>query len=134
MNYDYEVLSVPKTEYDAEFSIKSKTICDIVGQMMTFGNDINIKCSEDKIDLITNGIVGEMLVNIPIDELTEYSVIEDEEVNLTYSLNYIHKMCLTNKLSNEINFFISKESPMKIEYNLDNDSFMAFYIAPKIVD
>jgi len=134
MDYEYDFLGIPKTEYDAEFSIKSKTICDIVGQMMTFGNDINIKCSEDKIDLITNGIVGEMLVNIPIDELTEYSVIEDEEVNLTYSLNYIHKMCLTNKLSNEVNFFISKESPMKIEYNLDNDSFMAFYIAPKIVD
>lgn len=133
-DYDYTFMGIPKIDYDAEFSIKSKTICDIVSQMMTFGNDINIKCSEEKIDLVTNGMVGEMLVNIPIEDLSEYSVVEGDVIDLTYSLNYIHKMCLTNKLSSEINFYISNESPMKLEYDLENNSFMSFYIAPKITD
>jgi hypothetical protein len=35
--------------------------------MMLFGDNINIKCTEETVDLITNGIVGEMLVNIPIN-------------------------------------------------------------------
>ena len=134
MDYDYEMMHIPTTEYDAEFSVSAKIICDIIYQMMTFGSDINIKCSEDKIDLITNGIVGEMLVNIPIEELSEYSIIENEVIDLTYSINYIHKMCLTNKLSTEICFYLSKQSPMKIQYHLDNNSFMTFFIAPKITD
>lgn len=134
MDYDYEFMDIPNTEYDAEFSIPSKIICEIIGQMMTFGDNINIKCSEEKIDLITNGVMGEMLVNIPIEELTEYSVVENDIIDLTYSLHYIHKMCLTNKLSPEILFFISKESPMKIEYHLDDDGIMIFFIAPKIGD
>jgi len=133
-DYDYQLMNVPDVYYDAEFSISSKKICEIVSQMMTFGTNINIKCSEEKIDLITHGITGEMLVNIPIDDLTEYSIVEGEEIKLSYSLNYINKMCLTNKISNEINFFISGEYPMKIQYALGDDSYIIFFIAPKISD
>jgi len=133
-DYEYQLMNVPDVYYDAEFSISSKKIYEIVSQMMTFGTNINIKCSEEKIDLITNGITGEMLVNIPIEDLTEYSIVEGEEIKLSYSLNYIHKMCLTNKISNEINFFISGEYPMKIQYALGDDSYIIFFIAPKISD
>jgi proliferating cell nuclear antigen PCNA len=133
-DFDYEEMEVPNVDYDAEFSISSKKICDIVSQMIMFGTDINIKCSEEKIDLITNGVTGEMLVNIPIDDLNEYSIVEGEVINLNYSLNYINKMCLTNKLTNEIQFSISAEQPMKISYDLGDDSNIVFFIAPKMAD
>ena len=132
--FDHEVMDIPTTEYDAEFSISAKKICDIVSQMIMFGSDINIRCSEEKIDLITNGVTGEMLVNIPIDDLNEYSIVEGETINLIYSLNYINKMCLTNKLTNEIQFSISADFPMKIKYDLGDDSSIVFFIAPKIAD
>jgi proliferating cell nuclear antigen PCNA len=132
--YDYEQMNIPDVDYDAEFSISSKQICEIVSQMMIFGSDINIYCSEEKINLITNGIAGEMLVNIPIDDLSEYSIVENETIDLSYSLSYINKMCLTNKLTNEIHFHISSEYPMKLKYDLGNDSSLIFYIAPKIKD
>jgi proliferating cell nuclear antigen PCNA len=134
IDYDYDLMGIPSTEYDAEFSIHSKKICEIVSQMMIFGADIQINCSEEKIDLVTNGVTGEMRVNIPIQDLTQYSIVEGEEIQLSYSLSYIHKMCLTNKLSSEIDFFISGESPMKLKYDLGNDSSMEFYIAPKVID
>lgn len=133
-NFEYEQLSVPIYEYEAEFTLSSKKICEIFSQMILFGNDININCSEDKVDLITNGITGEMLVNIPIDDFTEYSIIENEQINLAYSLNYINKMCLTNKLSAEIQIAISRNYPMKITYDLGDNSSVIFYIAPKITD
>lgn len=133
-DYEYEYMKTPKIEYDAEFAINSKSICEIMSQMMIFGSDINVKCSEEKIHLITHGIIGEMLVNIPIDDLSSYSVVEGEVIELKYSLRSIHKMCLTNKLSNEIYFYISNDSPMRIEYDLGNNSNLVFYVAPKISD
>jgi proliferating cell nuclear antigen len=133
-DYDYEEMTIPKSDYDAEFAISSKKICEIINQMVLFGTDINIKCSEEKIDLVTNGITGEMLVNIPIQDLTEYSIVEDQVIDLTYSLTYIHKMCITNKLSNEIEFFMCEDCPMKIKYDLGDDSTFMFFIAPKIAD
>jgi len=133
-DFDYEEMHVPIVEYDADFSMSSKKVCDITSQMMIFGSDIKIKCSEDKINLITNGVTGEMLVNVPIEDLTEFSIIEGETINLNYSLFYITKMCLTNKLSNEIQFSISKQYPMKISYDLGDESSIFFFIAPKVGD
>ena len=133
-DYDYELLQLPTIEYDAEFSINSKKICEITSQMLVFGSDINIQCSEEKIQLITNGISGEMSVAIPIDDLKEYSIAEGEVMDLKYSLSYVSKMCLSSKLSSTVNFCISMEYPMKIYYDLGEDSSLTFYIAPKIVD
>jgi proliferating cell nuclear antigen len=133
-DYEYDEMNIPVVEYDAEFSISSKKICEITSQMLSFGTDLNIKCSEERIDLVTDGIVGEMLVNIPIDDLNEYSIVEGDVIDLKYSLNYIAKMCLTNKLSSEVIFSISADSPMKINYDLGDDSSIVFYIAPKISD
>ena len=134
VDFEYEIMNVPAVDYDAEFSISSKKIYDITSQMLSFGDNINIKCSDEQIDLITNGITGEMLVTIPIDDLTEYSVNEGENIELAYSLCYVHKMCLTNKLSDEIQFSLSKDSPMKLKYDLGESSTLEFYIAPKIIE
>jgi len=132
--YEYEELHIPNVEYDAEFTLSSKQISDIFSQLSNFGNDIIFKCSEEEISLTTIGIGGEMRVDIPIDDLSTYSIVEGEEIVLTYSLTYINKMCITNKLSTDIEFYISNECPMKIHYNLGDDSSMIFYMAPKMND
>ena len=131
VEFDYDLMDIPVVDYDAEFSIASKKIYEITSQMSSFGDDINIKCTDEGIDLISNGVMGEMLVNIPIDDLSEYSINEGDDIDLNYSLVYIHKMCITNKLSNEIQFCISKEFPMKLKYDLGDSSSIEFYIAPK---
>jgi proliferating cell nuclear antigen len=75
-----------------------------------------------------------MRVDIPIDDLTSYSIVEGAEIKLTYSLAYMNKMCITNKLSTDIDFSLSNDRPMKIEYSLGEDSSMVFFIAPKVED
>jgi proliferating cell nuclear antigen PCNA len=125
-------MNIPVVDYDAEFSLSTKLIFDIFSQLNNFGTDIVIKCSQEDISLTTNGSTGEMKVDIPMDDLNSYSIIEDEEITLTYSLAYINKMCITNKLSNDVDFSLSNECPMKISYNLGDDSSLVFFIAPKM--
>jgi proliferating cell nuclear antigen PCNA len=130
--YEYDEMAIPAVEYDAEFSLSSKQISDMFSQLSNFGNDIIIKCSEEEISLTTNGVTGEMRVDIPIDDLSGYSIIEGEEIVLTYSLSYINKMCITNKLSNDIEFSLSNNCPMKISYDLGDNSLLQFFMAPKM--
>lgn len=130
-----EILEIPEdVEYVAEFSINSKKILDLTSKMIQFGDFINLLCNENKIEISTNGVNGEMKVDIPVDDLTEYSITEEEEVNLTYSLNYLNKMCLTTKLSLDISFYINNDIPMKIKYSLEDGGELLFFIAPKIVE
>lgn len=130
--FDSEVLNIPEVDYDAEFSISAKKICELCSQLLIFGDVMNVKCNEDKIDLVSKGVGGEMTVNIPIDDLTEFSISEGEEIDLSYSLNYIHKMCLSSKLSTDVDFSISKDYPLRIKYDLGADSSVLFYMAPRI--
>jgi proliferating cell nuclear antigen len=131
---DYTLLAVGDFEYNAEFSIASKKIGDIVSQLSIFGDTMIINCSEgeEKIDIVSRGDSGEMSVAIPIDDLTEYSICEGETINISYSLTYMQKMCVTTKLTNEIYFYISQEKPLKVRYDLGENSFFHFFIAPKI--
>ena len=134
LDYEYEKMVVPNTEYDAEFTLPSKKVTDMLSQLSNFGDNLNIKCSENCLDFKASDNSVEMRVNISIDDMSSYAIVEDEEINLTYSLIYISKMCITNKLTDDIEFSLSNESPMKINYNLGDDSSLIFYIAPKLSD
>lgn len=137
MDYDYEEMDIPETEYDVDFSMPSKNITDIMSQLATFGDNVRIICSDTCVDFKTNGTTGEMRVNVLVDNLTSYAIVENEKIELTYSLNYINKMCMTNKLTKDIDFSLSNNYPMKITYQIDTtnqDNKLVFYIAPKIED
>jgi len=131
--YDYEKMNITETDYNAEFSLSAKKITDILECFSKFGDEIIIKCNEQEINLKTYSSSGEMGSKILFEDLSSYSIIEGEELLLTYSLTYINKMCITNKLSNDIYFCLSKNFPMKIQYDLGNDNFLMFYIAPKLI-
>jgi proliferating cell nuclear antigen PCNA len=133
-DFEPEVLNIPNVDYDAEFSIGAKKICELCTQLLIFGDIMNVKCNEDKIDIVSKGVGGEMAVNIQIDDLNEFSISEGEIIDISYSLNYIHKMCLSSKLSTDIGFSISKDYPLRIKYDLGEDSVVMFYMAPRIDD
>ena len=132
--YEYEQMFIPSTDYDVELVLSSKKVTDMLSQLSNFGDDLNIKCSEECVDFKASGDSVEMRVNIPTDDMTSYAIVEGEVIDLTYSLIYVSKMCITNKISTDIEFSLSNEVPMKIKYDLGNDSTLMFYIAPKLVD
>jgi proliferating cell nuclear antigen PCNA len=131
-----EYLSIPEVDYNAEFSISSANFANIINQLKIFGDTIDIQCTEEKIELnsFTEGS-GKMCVDIEIEELSEYSINENEIINISFSLNILHNICLYNKISKEVHIKVKKDSPMKIIYNLgDENTKLVFYLAPKIND
>jgi proliferating cell nuclear antigen len=127
-------LTIPNVDYDVEFIMESKNWSDILGELATFGPDLNIICTEDKMEFIANSDSTNVKINILVKDIDEYSIIEDSIINVSYSMNHIYKMCCSTKLSNTIEIGVSKEFPLCIKYNLGNNSEIKLYIAPKIID
>ena len=71
---DLQLLDIPTVEYDAEFSVNEKKMHEITSQLSLFGDTMCIDCSEEKIDISTQGDSGKMRINIPIDDLNEFSI------------------------------------------------------------
>ena len=134
MDAEQENLSIPTVDYDVEFSMDSKKFSDLISELMVFGPNLNIVCTEDLLEFNSSGDTGKLKVNIPIDSLNEFAISEGEKLDISYSLAHIGKMCLSSKLSGEIALGISAEYPMSLKYSLGEDSTVAFFVAPKIAE
>lgn len=131
---DEDNLGIPNVEYDVDFTICSKKLVEVLTELNTFGENLNIKCSENVIELNSHGDTTKLKVNIPVDDLDEYAIAEDDKIDISFSLSHICKMCLSMKICSSINVSLSSEYPMLFNYNLGDDSNVSFYIAPKITD
>lgn len=127
-------LGIPDVEYEVDFTIESKKWVEVLSELNTFGQDLNIICKQEVIELNASGDAAKLKVNIPIDDLNEYAIAEDEELNKSFSLSHLSKMCSSIKLCATIDISLSSEYPMALKYNLGDDSKAVFYIAPKILD
>jgi len=134
IDVEEDTLGIPQVDYDVECNIDAKRLVEVLNELETFGSEINIQCNENKIELSANGGPTKLNVTIPVDELNEYAIADDEEFNLSYSLMHICQMCATSKLSNTINIMLSAEYPLAFKYDLGDQSYAVFYIAPKVVD
>jgi len=134
MDIEQENLSIPSVDYDVEFSMDSKKFSDLISELMVFGPNLNIMCTEELLEFNSSGDTGKLKVNIPIDSLNEFAISEGEKLDISYSLAHIGKMCLSTKLGGEIGVGISAEYPMSLKYSLGEESTVAFFVAPKIAD
>jgi proliferating cell nuclear antigen PCNA len=136
MEIDTELLQIPNFESDVDISIPSTTFAAIISQLQIFGDTIEFKCTEEKIQLFSiSSESGKMIVDIEIDDLTAYSITEDNEMNISFSLAKIHNICQYNKMAKEIEILLTNDYPMQITYDLGiEDAKMVFYLAPKIGD
>lgn len=134
MDCGSELMSIPSNEYQTDITMSTKILTNLVDELAIFDDNMRIECNEEQITLKTNGMDGDMKVKIPIDDLDEYATEEDETTDLSFSLGYLKKMCMFNKISSSVEIHLAKEWPMLLVYELKNNSRMSFYLAPKIDD
>jgi proliferating cell nuclear antigen PCNA len=147
LSLDSETMEIPGIEYAAEISISSSHFAGIINQLKMFGDTMEIQCSEDKIMLASNSQdQGKMFVEIRIDDVSAFAIDEGSELNLSFSLTYLHHICMYNKLAKEVELKFSESYPMQIVYILassntkpessseSKDARLLFYLAPKIAD
>ena len=132
IDVEEESLGIPEVDYDVEFSIESKKFSELISELMVFGTNLNIICTENLLEFNADGDTGKLKVNIDIDDLNEFAISEDETLDISYSLNHVGKLCLSTKLGQNVSVAISSEYPMAIKYDLGDDSSVAFFIAPKV--
>lgn len=134
IDVDEDSLGIPNVDYDVEFTIEAKKLVEALSQLNTIGSDLNIKCSESVVELNANGDAAKLKINISVDDLDEYAIAEGDDVDTSFSLSHLCRMCLSMKISSVINVSLSNELPMLLNYNLGDDSNVSFYIAPKMSD
>jgi proliferating cell nuclear antigen len=123
-------LGIPNVEFDVDFTIESKKFVEVLSELNTFGQDLNIICNDKLIELNANVLK----VHIPIDDLNQYAIAEGDDLNISFSLSHLCKLCTSSKLSQNVDISLGSQYPMALIYNIGEESKIAFYIAPKVTD
>ena len=100
---------------------------------------VAIECTKEGVKFNCQGDIGSGSVH-----LRPHTDVEHEEKNveinlsepvaLTFSLKYLVNFCKASGLSDHVKLCLSNEVPLLVEYPLTNNSYLRFYLAPKVRD
>ena len=134
---DSNILAIDEKETTAQFSMPSANFQNIVQQLRMFGDSLSIKCDENSIKLGSESQgIGEMEVNIDINDLHEFEIVPDEQLNLNFTLHYLANISQFSKVSKDVEIRFIEGFPMQIIYYLDGSdqqlkNSISFYLAPQ---
>lgn len=129
-----ERLNVPDQSYTLDLEFDSKKLKKLIDELSIFGEHVNLTANENEINAISKSVEGNMTVNIPFDDIEEYSIEENETINSTFLLKFIKNVCQFHKISQNINIYITNNLPIQLKYNICENSYTRFYIAPNVDD
>jgi len=135
MDIDSEELNIQESDSTLIFSMDSKKFKTLIDEFSNFGDDIEFKYSDDELMLISdNNTEGSMKINIKLDDMESCEVEENANFKCSYNLKIISNMAQFQKLTNDVFLHISPEMPFQLIYNLDDNNYVRFFLAPKISD
>lgn len=133
-NFDNEMLSIPDIEYDVDVNLNSKLINSLISEMDSFGEVLEIHCNEDFINLKTKQNIHQTQVEnkLKVADLESYSIIENGNILLDFSLQYLMNIVQFSRISKNVDIFISKDYPLKFVYSLGENDNVSIWISPRI--
>jgi len=138
LDIDSEIMEIPETQYTLAFSLESKQLKTIIDEMMLFNETVTFTCQDESIKISnTETTEASMSTSIPFQTLHDVSFDDDEVLEVSYNIKYLHHMTQLYRLSTHAKVFISSGIPLQISYLLDDsnsNNYIRFFLAPRIDD
>ena len=99
--------------------------------------EVAIEASKDGVKFSCSGDIGNGAVTLRshtnVDKPDQnVEIALSEPVALTFSLKYLVNFCKASGLSSTVKLCLSNEVPLLVEYGLASNSYLRFYLAPKV--
>ncbi|KAL8929634.1 MAG: hypothetical protein Q9172_000430 [Xanthocarpia lactea] len=138
MDIDQEHLGIPETEYAATITMPSSEFQRICRDLMALSESVAIEATKDGVKFSCSGDIGNGAVTLRSHTNVEnpeknVDISLSEPVALTFSLKYLVNFCKASGLSGTVKLCLSNEVPLLVEYTLASNSYLRFYLAPKVV-
>lgn len=139
MDIDQEHLGIPETDYAATITLPAAEFQRICRDLGALSESVSIECTKEGVKFACSGDIGSGSVILKqdpsLEKESEAVLIEmNEPVSLTFSLKYLTNFCKASGLSDSVKLCLSSEVPLLVEYALQDQSYLRFYLAPKIGD
>jgi proliferating cell nuclear antigen len=130
----YQWMQVPESaEWESEMIFKSSDLSGILKKMSLFNDSVKITCTEESIVFETDGESGNSKVDLTLDNVDAYSIVEDGNISVRYPLKFLTRCLDIANVYDKVTLEIATELPLRITWDLEDYSSLSFYVA-SIID
>jgi len=138
LDLDADNLGIPDTEYSSIVKMPSNEFQKTCRDLTVLGDTVSITTTKEGIrfgvtgDLGTGNITLKPTEGVDVKDEETVSIEIKDPVSLTFALRYLSFFTKATPLSTQVVISLSKDVPLVVEYAIEGDGFVKFFLAPKI--
>lgn len=123
---------IPDLTFNTQIKINSLTFNEAIEDADIIAESVLLTAEPEKFIINAEGDLSKVNIEIKGSDSTDIKTTSSEKIKSKYSIEYLKKMILASKLSDEVIINFSKDYPLKLEYKVIDKLMMNFILAPRV--
>jgi len=128
VDLDSDEMDIPNMDVEVEITADSSVLQKYIKNIASFGDTVEFKTVGDEIIMKTSGDIG--TVELRVDQ----PVTIHGTMSASFASRYLVSFLKAANISKKIRVNLHSELPVMFEYEFAENSFIKFFLAPKITD
>ena len=128
VDLDSDEMDIPEMDVEVEITADSSVLQKYIRNIASFGDTVEFKTVGDEIIMKTSGDIG--TVELRVDQ----PVTIHGTMSASFASRYLVTFLKAANISKKIRVNLHSELPVMFEYEFAENSFIKFFLAPKITD
>jgi proliferating cell nuclear antigen PCNA len=133
MDIEQDLLTPMMVETLLDFNIKSSSFDRYVSELSQFGEDVIIRCDNEKLFFEAKGDDGQLQIELEGETLEEFNVVENYLFNAKFPVKYLSIISKFSVNYPYVHLFLDESNPVRITFD-KTDIKLNYFLAPKIED
>lgn len=129
IDIDSEEMEIPDMDVDVEIDADAGTIQKYLKNIASFGDTIRFYTDNNDVNMSTTGDIGSVIMNIH-----DQNVKISGSLSASFSTRFLVTFAKAANISKRVLIKLVNENPVVLEYEFDKNSWIRFFLAPKITD
>ena len=123
---------VPELKFPLSIHTKSAILTEAIEDVSIVAESVTFLGEKEQLLVKAEGDLSKAFIEIRPDERTVIKTESADKHKAKYSLEYLKKMILGGKLTDNVSIYFNTDYPLKLEYKVIDKLLLSFILAPRV--
>ncbi len=133
IEFEEKEQKVPSLNFAGKITMPSSELVNAVEDVGIISESVTFSSKKEKLSVLGEGDLSKAEIEIvPNDDITISLQENEEQVKAKYSIEYLKKMIVGDKISPNVVLQFGNDYPLKLEYKVLDTVELSFILAPRV--
>lgn len=133
IEFEEKEQKIPNLNFASTITMPSSELVNAVDDVGIISESVSLLSQKDKLSVFGEGDLSKAEIEIvPSDDITITLAENEEKVKAKFSIEYLKKMIVGDKISPQVKIQFGNDYPLKIEYKIVDTVELSFILAPRV--